>query len=73
MNTARFYAKKIAKHAVEVNDEKLAELINGAVADSERDLNYTEQGAIHEDIELRVEEEAREAARDELRRALDDS
>jgi len=66
-----YYAQKIAKKAVTVDNTTLGELITDAVEDSDADLGWGKQGEIHEAIEERIEDAAREAAADELQVALE--
>lgn len=71
MKTADYYGRKIAQRAVSVDDGTLGELIADAAEDADAELDWNEQGEIHEDLQLRIEEAARRAAEDELRGAIE--
>jgi len=70
-STARYYGRKIASNAVTINNSTLSELITDAVEDSDADLDWGEQGDVHEEIEMAVREEARAAAGAELEAAIE--
>jgi len=69
--TARYYGRKIASNAVTINNPTLSELIADAAEDSGADLDWGEQGDVHEEIETAVREEARAAAVAELDAAIE--
>jgi len=70
MSTADYYAGRIAQTAVSVDNSTVAELIADAAEDADVDLDWSEQGEVHEQITMRIEEATRQLARDELEAAL---
>lgn len=71
MRTADYYGQKIAKTAVSVDDATLGELIADAAEDADAELDWADQGEIHEEIQMRIEEAARHAAEEELEDAFE--
>jgi hypothetical protein len=71
MKTSKYYARKIVDESLQINDSRMAELLADAVEDSPKDLDWEDQGSLHEDIEIAIESDARMTVENHLSRELE--